>query len=114
MGEVKEKVQELPDEHRLVLNVIINAPNKYITKEKMLNQLGYEKTSSNERWIRRIISELSTIYAYPIGCNYSSDRRGYYMITTQEEKAQAIKSLTRLIEGSIRRREAVESLVIKE
>lgn len=36
------------------------------------------------------------------------------MITTQEEKAQAIKSLTRLIEGSIRRREAVESLVIKE
>ncbi|MGS4207767.1 pathogenicity island protein, partial [Staphylococcus pseudintermedius] len=64
MGEITEKVQELPDEHRQVLNVIINAPNKYITKEKMLNQLGYEKTSSNERWIRRIISELSTIYAY--------------------------------------------------
>lgn len=49
MTQTKEKVQKLPDEHRQVLNVIINAPNKHITKEKILNQLGYEKNSTNER-----------------------------------------------------------------
>ena len=112
MAKTKEKVQELPEEHRQVLNVVINAPNKYITKEKILNQLGYEKTSSKERWVRQIISELTTIYGYPIGCSYSREHRGYYMISTEEEKLQAIQSLTRLIDGSIKRREAVKNLEI--
>ncbi|WP_199791780.1 pathogenicity island protein [Staphylococcus simulans] len=114
MTQTKEKVQKLPDEHRQVLNVIINAPNKHITKEKILNQLGYEKNSTNERWVRRVISDLSTYYGYPIGCNYSPKQKGYFMITTYDEKVQAIKSLTSLIEGSIRRREAIKNVKVKE
>ncbi|MDU6179601.1 MAG: pathogenicity island protein, partial [Staphylococcus lugdunensis] len=38
----KEKTYNLPDEHRQVLNVIRNTSKKYITKTKILNQLGYE------------------------------------------------------------------------
>ncbi|MBS3222354.1 pathogenicity island protein, partial [Staphylococcus aureus] len=52
--EVKEKTYNLPNEHRQVLNVIRNTSNKYITKTKLLNQLGYEYNSSNERWLRRV------------------------------------------------------------
>ncbi|MBC3017505.1 pathogenicity island protein, partial [Staphylococcus aureus] len=56
--EVKEKTYNLPNEHRQVLNVIRNTSNKYITKTKLLNQLGYEYNSSNERWLRRVINSL--------------------------------------------------------
>lgn len=41
--EVKEKTYNLPNEHRQVLNVIRNTSNKYITKTKLLNQLGNDK-----------------------------------------------------------------------
>ena len=41
--EVKEKTYNLPNEHRQVLNVIRNTSNKYITKTKLLNQLGYDR-----------------------------------------------------------------------
>ena len=46
MDNAKNRVQKLPDEHRQVVNVIINAPNKHITKEKILNQLGYDTNST--------------------------------------------------------------------
>ncbi|ARJ11085.1 pathogenicity island protein, partial [Staphylococcus lugdunensis] len=54
----KEKTYNLPDEHRQVLNVIRNTSKKYITKTKILNQLGYEYNSSNERWLRKVINSL--------------------------------------------------------
>lgn len=63
----KEKTYNLPDEHRQVLNVIRNTSKKYITKTKILNQLGYEYNSSNERWLRKVINSLVYDYAYPIG-----------------------------------------------
>ncbi len=43
-----------------------NTSNKYITKTKILNQLGYEYNSSNERWLRRVINSLVYDYGYPI------------------------------------------------
>lgn len=113
MDKTKDVVQKLPDEHRQVVNVIINAPNKHITKEKILNQLGYAANSTNERWVRRIIRDLSTNYGYPIGCSYSPKQNGYFMITTQEEKERAINSLNNLIRGSVRRRDVIKSINIK-
>ncbi|KXA45381.1 hypothetical protein [Staphylococcus simulans] len=113
MDNAKNRVQKLPDEHRQVLNVIINAPNKHITKEKILNQLGYAANSTNERWVRRIIRDLSTNYGYPIGCSYSPKQKGYFLITTQEEKERAINSLNNLIRGSVRRRDVIKSINIK-
>lgn len=113
MDNAKNRVQKLPDEHRQVVNVIINAPNKHITKEKILNQLGYDTNSTNERWVRRIIRDLSTNYGYPIGYSYSPKQKGYFLITTQEEKEQAINSLNNLIRGSVRRRDVIKSINIK-
>ncbi|MFD3244382.1 pathogenicity island protein [Staphylococcus simulans] len=113
MDNAKNRVQKLPDEHRQVVNVIINAPNKHITKEKILNQLGYDTNSTNERWVRRIIRDLSTNYDYPIGCSYSPKQKGYFLITTQEEKERAINSLNNLIRGSVRRRDVIKSINIK-
>ena len=67
-----------------------NTSNKYITKTKILNQLGYEYNSSNERWLRKVINSLVYDYGYPIGCSYKPSERGYYIITTEQEKQQAM------------------------
>ncbi|MDW4312492.1 pathogenicity island protein [Staphylococcus saprophyticus] len=110
---VKEKKKQiLPDDHLQVLNVIRNAPSKYITKEKILNQLGYQINSTNERWIRSVISNLIERHEYPIGCSYKKGQRGYYMISNKEEQQQAMYSIQRLIDGSVRRYEAIKKLEV--
>ncbi|WP_436855203.1 pathogenicity island protein [Staphylococcus caeli] len=113
MTEVAEKKkQTLPDDHLQVLNVIRNASNKYITKEKILNQLGYQINSTNERWIRSVISNLIEQHGYPIGCSYKKTQRGYYMISNKEEQQQAMHSIQMLIDGSVRRYEAIKKLEV--
>lgn len=92
--------------------MIRNASNKYITKEKILNQLGYEINSTNERWIRSVISNLIEQHGYTIGCSYKKAQRGYYMISNKEEQEQAMLSIQRLIDGSVRRYEAIKKLEV--
>src|SRR5699024_1877927 len=108
----EKKKQPLPDDHLQVLNVIRNASNKYITKEKILNQLGYEINSTNERWIRSVISNLIEQHVYAIGCSYKMAQRGYYMICNDEEQQQVIISIQRLIDGSVRRYEVIKKLEV--
>lgn len=101
--EVKEKTYNLPNEHRQVLNVIRNTSNKYITKTKLLNQLGYEVNKANNRWLTQVITSLIINYHYPIG---------YYIIKTQADKIEAIKSIKGLIEGSQNRLKALEEIEV--
>lgn len=109
---IEKKMQDVPTDHLQVLNVIRNASDKYITKEKILNQLGYALNSNNERWVRLIISNLIERYGYPIGCSYSPSKRGYYIIDTAEEKQQAMLSIKRLIDGNVRRYDALKKLEV--
>nr|WP_101766739.1 pathogenicity island protein [Staphylococcus aureus] len=102
----------LPTEHLQVFNVIKNTSNKYITKTKILNQLGYEYNSSNERWLRRVINSLVYDYGYPIGCSYKPSERGYYIITTEQEKKQAMRSIKKLADGSMKRYEALKRIEV--
>ncbi|SCT24848.1 pathogenicity island protein [Staphylococcus caeli] len=108
----EKKKQTLPDDHLQVLNVIRNASDKYITKIKILNQLGYEYNSTNERWIRLVISNLIERHEYPIGCSYKKGQRGYYMISNKDEQQQAMHSIKRLIDGNVRRYEAIKKLEV--
>lgn len=113
MTEIAEnKKQTLPDDHLQVLNVIRNASTKYITKEKILNQLGYQINAKNERWIRLVISNMIERHGYAIGCSYKTGQRGYYMISNKEEQQQAMHSIKRLIDGSVRRYEAIKKLEV--
>lgn len=111
MQSIAEKeTYHLPTEHLQVFNVIKNTSNKYITKTKILNQLGYEYNSSNERWLRRVINSLVYDYGYPIGCSYKPSERGYYIITTEQEKQQAMRSIKKLADGSMKRYEALKRI----
>lgn len=109
---VKEKTYNLPTEHLQVFNVINNTSNKYITKTKLLNQLGYEVNKANNRWLTQVITSLIINYHYPIGYSYKKDARGYYIIKTQADKIEAIKSIKGLIEGSQNRLKALEDIEV--
>ena len=72
--------------------MIRNTSKKYITKTKILNQLGYEYNSSNERWLRKVINSLVYDYAYPIGVVINV-MNVVIIITTEQEKQQAMISI---------------------
>lgn len=103
MNEMEQKkTQELPDEHRQVLNEIINASDKYITKEKLLMKL--EMPSSYWRTLNNIISDLIIKYGYIIG---SSRHNGYYLCESDEDIDKAIYTLESLNGGIFRRIEVL-------
>ncbi|HDG9559509.1 TPA: pathogenicity island protein [Staphylococcus aureus] len=113
MQSIAEKeTHHLPTEHLQVFNVIKNTSNKYITKTKILNQLGYEVNKANNRWLTQVITSLIINYHYPIGYSYKKDTRGYYIIKTQADKIEAIKSIKGLIEGSQNRLKALEEIEV--
>ncbi|MDK9867145.1 hypothetical protein [Staphylococcus equorum] len=99
----KKEVQELPEEHRHVLNEIINAPNKHITRDKLVMKLG--KPQSYTRTINAIISELILKYGYIIG---STRRNGYYLCESNEDIDKAIYTLQSLNGGIFRRIEVLK------
>lgn len=97
-----KKTQELPDEHRQVLNEIMNASNKYITKEKLLIKL--EMPNSYWRTLNNIISDLIIKYGYIIG---STRHNGYYLCESDEDIDKAIYTLESLNGGIFRRIEVL-------
>lgn len=56
---------------------------KYVTKTKILNQLGYTLNKVNDRWLTQVITSLIINYQYPIGYSYKKDARA---ITSLEIK----------------------------
>lgn len=97
-----KKTQELPDEHRQVLNEIINASDKYITKEKLLIKL--EMSNSYWRTLNSIISDLIIKYGYVIGSTRSD---GYYLCESDEDIDKAIYTLESLNGGIFKRIEVL-------
>lgn len=98
----KEKTYNLPDEHRQVLNEIINASDKYITKEQLLIKL--EMPNSYWRTLNSIISDLIIKYGYVIG---STRHNGYYLCESDEDIDKAIYTLESLNGGIFRRIEVL-------
>ncbi|QPW12487.1 pathogenicity island protein [Mammaliicoccus sciuri] len=109
----KQRVQELPTDHRQVVDVITNAPNKYITRDKVLRQLRLEINQANYRWLASIINDLVLRFNYPIGSCRTKDKRGYYIITSKQDKDEAINTIESIIKGNIKRLEALQSIEIK-
>ncbi|MEB7408141.1 pathogenicity island protein [Mammaliicoccus sciuri] len=110
----KQRVQELPTDHRQVVDVITNAPNKYITRDKVLRQLRLEINQANYRWLASIINDLVLRFKYPIGSCRTRDKRGYYIITSKQDKDEAINTIESIIKGNIKRLEALKSIEIKD
>ncbi|WP_204243423.1 pathogenicity island protein [Mammaliicoccus sciuri] len=109
----QEKVQKLPNDHVQVLNIITNAPNKYITRDKVLRQLRLEINQANYRWLASIINDLVLRFKYPIGSCRTRDKRGYYIITSKQDKDEAINTIESIIKGNTKRLEALKSIEIK-
>lgn len=93
MKVIEKEISKVPNEYLRIYDTIQNSKDKYITKSKILNLMGYESNSTNERWLRNAISKLIDDYGYPIGCSYKKHERGYYIITTDEESTKQCKVL---------------------
>ncbi|MCC5281183.1 pathogenicity island protein, partial [Staphylococcus aureus] len=46
------------------------------------------------------------------GCSYKPSERGYYIITTEQEKQQAMRSIKKLADGSMKRYEALKRIEV--
>ncbi|MFP3490833.1 pathogenicity island protein, partial [Staphylococcus sp. SIMBA_130] len=57
MIDTLNKKQSAPTEYLRIFDTIQNSKEKYITKSKILNLMGYEANSTHERWLRNAISK---------------------------------------------------------
>lgn len=105
-----QKKEKLTVDELMIYNTIKNSKTKYITREKILNVLGYPQSDSNDRKVRSIVNKLITQHNLGIGSSYIQSQRGYYIIRNEEDKQQAIKSLRNLHKGLLERLEALENL----
>ena len=106
------KNQVLPNEHLKIYNIINNSQRTIITKQKIFNQLQMEFTKNNERWLQHTINSLVVDYGYPIGYSYKKDAKGYFIIRNEQQKEQAMLSIKRHIEGSMKRYNALKKLKV--
>lgn len=108
------KKQVLSNEHLKVYDIINNSQRTIITKQMIFNQLQMEFNKANDRWLRNVVHGLVVDYGYPIGYSYKKDAKGYFIIRNEQQKEQAMLSIKRHIEGSMKRYKALEKLNIKE
>lgn len=104
----KRQSNDMPAEYYDVLNCIINAPDKYITRGKILMQLGKEQ--SYTRKLVDIIHGLIVDYDCPIGASAVKGKLGYFIIKSKEDKALAVKTLTSRISGIKKRADKLQNI----
>ncbi|MBV5158146.1 pathogenicity island protein [Staphylococcus epidermidis] len=112
LNTLDEKVQKAPRDFVRVYDIINNSKEKYVTKTKILNQLGYDVNKANDRWLTQVITSLIINYQYPVGYSYKKDARGYYIIKSEEDKQQAIYSVKRQVLGAQTRLKALEEIKV--
>ncbi|MCG1684655.1 pathogenicity island protein [Staphylococcus epidermidis] len=112
MIDTLNKNQSVPNEYLRVYDIIQNSNEKYVTKTKILNQLGYPLNKANDRWLTQVITSLIINYQYPVGYSYKKDSRGYFIIRNKEDKQQAIYSVKRQVLGAQTRLKALEEIEV--
>ena len=110
---IEKQVAQPPTEYLRIYDIIQNSNEKYVTKTKILNQLGYTLNKVNDRWLTQVITSLIINYQYPVGYSYKKDARGYYIIRSKEDKQQAIYSVKRQVLGAQTRLKALEEIEIQ-
>lgn len=83
-------IPEMPDEYLRVYNAIKNAEGS-ITKENILLQIGQDE--SYTRKFHEIVYSLAVDYKIPIGSSSKAEIKGYFLIRTEKQLNEALKSL---------------------
>ncbi|MBF2233402.1 pathogenicity island protein [Staphylococcus epidermidis] len=112
LNTLDEKVQKAPRDFVRVYDIINNSKEKYVTKTKILNQLGYDVNKANDRWLTQVITSLIINYQYPVGYSYKKDARGYFIIRNEDDKKQAIYSVKRQMLGTQARLDVLQKLSV--
>lgn len=103
---------KMPADHLKVYNIIYNAPYKYINREKILKTLGRD-----EKYTRRLVDIIHSLivdYAAPIGASAEKNKKGYFIIQNEADKALAVKTLTSRISGIKKRADALNRIAVSE
>ena len=92
---------------------------------KILSLLSYSKheaqttkyltsvTGFSERRVRQIIGRLIILLDVPIVGVRTGDKKGYYLATNEEERAEAIRPLNSEIQELTRRKNSIETAEIR-
>ena len=81
---------------------------KGIERPRPLNEL-VKLTGWRNRRVRGIINRLIVIHTQPIGAKYEHPNNGYYIITNNDERQQALAPLTSQIAMMSKRAQAISN-----
>lgn len=97
-------MKQLDKEEQQLLDLL----PKGIERPRPLKEL-VKLTGWNNRRVRVIINRLIVIHHQPIGAKYEHPNNGYYIITNNEERQQALAPLTSQIAMMSKRAEIISS-----
>ncbi|PGA83867.1 hypothetical protein [Bacillus toyonensis] len=78
-----EKQKDLPFMHKVVLGVLPVGRSNAITTKEIMTRV--KAKSKDERQIREVLSELSTVYKQPVASTSEGKRKGFFIVETLED-----------------------------
>ncbi|MGX5564146.1 hypothetical protein ACWKS2_28990 [Bacillus thuringiensis] len=78
-----KKQKDLPNIHEVVLSVLPTGRSEAITFTEIMARVKVE--SKDERQIRAVLSELSTVYKQPVASTSEGKRKGFFIVETLED-----------------------------
>lgn len=79
----EDKTKDLPYMHEVVLSVLPEGRSEAITFTEIMARIGAR--SNEERRIRDILSELSTVYKQPVASSSDSNYKGFFIVEDLED-----------------------------
>ncbi|PWT30511.1 hypothetical protein DKZ27_06260 [Limosilactobacillus reuteri] len=97
-------MEQLDQEEKKILQLL----PKGIERPRPLKEL-VKLTGWNNRRVRGIINRLIVIHHQPIGARYEHPNNGYFIITNNKERQQALAPLTSQIAMMSKRAQAISN-----
>lgn len=111
MDEFKERTPEehLPMHYQRVLALIGEGSDNPSTVSYIANLTGLGSTL-----VRATVSDLIVSHGFPIGTSNSSDKPGYYLIVTDEERDNTVRNLRSRAMKILKRARVIEQISNKD
>lgn len=100
----KTKKNNLPHKYKLVASVLREGKGKSITTNDIMKFTGIK----NKRDVHEIIEQLVVKYGYVIGSSRKGHRRGYYLISNNDELKETLYTYNRQIQSMLNRYKALQ------
>jgi Ser-tRNA(Ala) deacylase AlaX len=107
-----DKQKSLPPGYALVESVLREGKENSKTSKQIIRELGWQ--SKDHRTVLHIMEQLITKYGYLIGSSRKGQHKGYYLIETEEEYKETMRTYNAQIQAMLNRHRKLQENYLKK